>query len=293
MSKSIGNVVDPAVIILGNNKNKPAYGADTLRWWVSNVDYVNDVCVGDNVIKQISESYRKLRNTFRFMLGNLNDFDPSLHAVPLDQLPSFDVYMLSLFQDRITNIEKYYDQFVFYKIHHEIMQFSANDLSSFYFDISKDRLYISSADDFRRRSCQTVLSIILERMCAVTAPILPFLAEDVWLNIPYKAKTQSVFENGWNMNVLNQSSNYIDNNVKWNVMIKLRSQVYHCIEQLRKQKQIGSSQEACDYLYTENTKMKSIIESLLLDDVFSKKSCSNGVDDLSFFFMVAGGKKRK
>ena len=217
MSKSMGNVVNPNTIIEGgkNQKENPAFGADTLRLWVSGVDYSTDVCVGNNIVKQVSETLRKLRNTFRFLLGNLYDFNPDKDAVPIEDLPSIDKYILGQLSDVVKEVEKAYEDYQFYRANQAIAQFTNIDLSSFYLDISKDRLYISKYDDFRRRACQTVIQQLLEQLTIAISPIVPHLAEDVWLNIPYEKTEISIFQKGW---VTSKNSYPLHDVEKWNLI---------------------------------------------------------------------------
>ena len=217
MSKSMGNVIDPNLIIQGgeNQKENPAYGADTLRLWVSGVDYSTDVCVGKNIIKQVSETMRKLRNTLRFLIGNLYDFNPVKDVVPFENLPSIDRYILGKLSDVIEEVKEAYDDYQFYRVNQAVTQFTNVDLSSFYLDVSKDRLYISKYDDFRRRTCQTVIQQLLEQLTVAIAPIAPHMAEDVWLNIPYKNNENSIFQKGW---VTKEKHYPLHNIEKWNVI---------------------------------------------------------------------------
>ena len=184
MSKSLGNVVDPLQVITGgkNLKTQPAYGADVLRLWVASVDYSSDVCIGDNIIKQTFESYRKLRNTARYMIGNLADFIPGEdgNSVVYDDLPSLDKWMLGRLSGMLCEVQNAYDEYQFNRAVNEILRFATADLSNFYLDVAKDRLYISASDDFRRRSCQTVLHACIEGFAKAIAPIIPHMAEDIW-----------------------------------------------------------------------------------------------------------------
>ncbi|KAJ1637572.1 hypothetical protein T492DRAFT_834330 [Pavlovales sp. CCMP2436] len=171
MSKSLGNVVDPLLVIAGgkDQKKEPPYGADVLRLWVSTVDYNSDVSIGPNILKQVFESYRKLRNTLRYLVGNLHDFSPKEHGVPIDQLPEIDRWMLSQLDALKIEVHDAYSTYQFYRASQALMRFAVSDLSNFYLDIAKDRLhisslYISAPDDPRRRSCQTVLSKLAEEM---------------------------------------------------------------------------------------------------------------------------------
>ena len=204
MSKSLGNVVDPAVLVEGgkNEKQEPAYGADVLRLWVSSVDYSADVPLGPGIVKQLADVYRKVRNTARYLLGNLHDFDPRPqaeggHAVPIAELPLLDRWMLQRTAALIDGVSKDFIDYEFYRFFQALQNFCVVDLSNFYLDIAKDRLYVSAAASFRRRSCQTVLSLVVERLAVLIAPVLCHMAEDIWQNLPYQVAEKSVFERGW------------------------------------------------------------------------------------------------
>ncbi len=199
MSKSLGNVVDPAVLVEGgkNEKQEPAYGADVLRLWVSSVDYSADVPLGPGIVKQLADVYRKVRNTARYLLGNLHDFDPARDAVPVAELPLLDRWMLQRTASLIEEVSADFDRFEFYRFFQALQNFCVVDLSNFYLDIAKDRLYVSAASDFRRRSCQTVLALVVERLAGLIAPVLCHMAEDIWQNLPYPVAEASVFERGW------------------------------------------------------------------------------------------------
>jgi isoleucyl-tRNA synthetase len=204
MSKSLGNVVDPAVLVEGgkNEKHDPAYGADVLRLWVSSVDYSADVPLGPGIVKQLADVYRKVRNTARYLLGNLHDFDPRPQAeggeaVPYAELPLLDQWMLQRTAALIDSVTGDFERFEFYRFFQALQNFCVVDLSNVYLDIAKDRLYVSGATEFRRRSCQTVLSLVVERLAGLIAPVLCHMAEDIWQNLPYPVTEASVFERGW------------------------------------------------------------------------------------------------
>ncbi len=204
MSKSLGNVVDPAVLVEGgkNEKQEPAYGADVLRLWVSSVDYSADVPLGPGIVKQLADVYRKVRNTARYLLGNLHDFDPRPQAeggqaVPIAELPLLDRWMLQRTAALIEAVSADFERFEFYRFFQALQNFCVVDLSNIYLDIAKDRLYVSAADSFRRRSCQTVLHLVVERLAGLIAPVLCHMAEDIWQNLPYPVAEASVFERGW------------------------------------------------------------------------------------------------
>ena len=204
MSKSLGNVVDPAVLVEGgrNEKQEPAYGADVLRLWVSSVDYSADVPLGPGIVKQLADVYRKVRNTARYLLGNLHDFDPRPvseggNAIAIADLPLLDRWMLQRTAALIDSVTADFERFEFYRFFQALQNFCVVDLSNVYLDIAKDRLYVSGADEVRRRSCQTVLALVVERLAGLIAPVLCHMAEDIWQNLPYPVAEASVFERGW------------------------------------------------------------------------------------------------
>ena len=169
MSKSVGNVVDPRSVILGgkDQKKEPPFGADVLRLWVASVDYTSDVMIGGRIISQVADVYRKLRFTLRFLLGNLHDFDPAAHAVPHAALPATDRYLLSRFAALVDECTAAYRSFQFYRVYQALQRFAVLDLSNFYLDVAKDRLYIRGQASQDRRACQTVLAALLQvRVCA-------------------------------------------------------------------------------------------------------------------------------
>ena len=185
MSKSIGNVVAPQQII----KN---VGADVLRLFVSSSDYSEDVRIGDEILTRVTDAYRRIRNTFRFMLGNLNGFDPAKDAVDYAELLEIDRYALYRLEDLMTRLRGHYDSYEFHKVYHAVHDFCAVDLSSLYLDILKDRLYASASDSEARRSAQTALFEILSSLTRALAPILVHTAEEVWQQVPGEAKAESV-----------------------------------------------------------------------------------------------------
>jgi isoleucyl-tRNA synthetase len=204
MSKSLGNVVDPAVLVEGgkNEKQEPAYGADVLRLWVSSVDYSADVPLGPGIVKQLADVYRKVRNTARYLLGNLHDFDPRPQAeggdaVPIAELPLLDRWMLQRTAALIDAVSADFERYEFYRFFQALQNYCVVDLSNVYLDIAKDRLYVSAAASFRRRSCQTVLHLVVEHLAVLIAPVLCHMAEDIWQNLPYPVAEASVFERGW------------------------------------------------------------------------------------------------
>jgi isoleucyl-tRNA synthetase len=280
MSKSIGNVVDPSVVILGgkNQKEEPPYGADVLRLWVSSVDYSTDVPLGKNMLKQLGDARGKVRNTARFLLGNLHDFDPAKDAVPYNQLPEIDRYMLHRMTEVFAEVTEAFESYQFFRFFQAVQNFCVVDLSNFYLDTAKDRLYISNLDSFRRRSCQTVLSIALENLAKAIAPVLSHLAEDIWQFLPYATPYKSVFESGW----MELDSNWAQPELaeKWLKLRDLRTEANKVLEQARTGKDIGSSLEAKLLVYVNNPNLRSLLETL-------NQTTGNHVDELRYLFLAS------
>jgi len=259
MSKSLGNVVDPNIIINGGNNKKiePAYGADVLRLWVSSVDYSVDVPIGSNILKQLSDVYRKVRNTARYLLGNIHDFEPNNDHFEIDQLPLLDQWMLSRLVDVSDQISNAYESYEFYKFFQILQSFCVVDLSNFYLDIAKDRLYVSGKSQFRRKSCQFVMSKIVENLAVLISPVLCHMAEDIWQNIPYYTKEKSVFERGWPnypTSWKNEALNQHITNLR-----NLRVEINKAIEGCRTKQIIGAALETEVNYFPEN----SVIEDSL------------------------------
>nr|WP_222620514.1 isoleucine--tRNA ligase [Sphaerospermopsis sp. LEGE 00249] len=280
MSKSVGNVVDPQIIINGgkDQKKEPAYGADVLRLWVSSVDYSGDVRLGGNIIKQLADVRNKIRNTARFLLGSLHDFDPQKDAVDFEELPDLDRYMLHRIREVFNEVTTAFDNFQFFRFFQTVQNFCVVDLSNFYLDIAKDRLYISAADSFRRRSCQTVLQIALENLARAIAPVLCHTAEDIWQFIPYQTPYKSVFEAGWI-----QVKDEWDNGELaefWDTLRTLRTDVNKVMEQARIEKMIGSSLEAKVLLHIPHKQLCEAIEGFNTEK-------GNGVDELRYLLLAS------
>ncbi len=285
MSKSIGNIVDPMVIINGgkNQKQEPPYGADVLRLWVSSVDYSSDVPIGKTILKQMSDVYRKIRNTARFLLGNLHDFDPTQDAIAYTDLPELDRYMLHRITEVFTEVTEAFDSFQFFRFFQTVQNFCAVDLSNFYLDIAKDRLYISAPDAFRRRSCQTVLMYALENLAKAIAPVLCHMAEDIWQALPYKTSDASVFQAGWMH--LDQTWKNPDLGQQWQQIRQVRGEVNKVLERARNDKAIGSSLEAKLLLYVGDQTLRDRLATFNPASSFVENT--NGVDELRYFFLTS------
>ncbi|CDN11178.1 Isoleucyl-tRNA synthetase [Richelia intracellularis] len=278
-SKSLGNIVDPRVVIKGGNnqKQEPPYGADVLRLWVSSVDYTSDVPLGKNILKQMADVRQKIRNTARFLLGNLHDFDPAKDAVPFEKLPELDKYMLHRMTEVFRDVTKAFDNYQFFRFFQTVQNFCVVDLSNFYLDAAKDRLYISAADSLRRRGCQTVLQIALENLARAIAPVLCHMAEDIWQFLPYETPCQSVFEAGW----VQVDDKWYNPELAafWGKIRDIRTDVNKVLEQARIDKQIGSSLEAKILLHVSDEKFSSAVKPML--------NSSNGVDELRYLFITS------
>ncbi|QVY63213.1 isoleucine--tRNA ligase [Cytobacillus gottheilii] len=251
MSKSVGNVVVPAKVM-------NQLGADILRLWVASVDYQADVRVSDPILKQVAEVYRKIRNTFRFLLGNLADFDPAKDKVAYENLREVDQFMLVKLNKLIKNSVTAYDRYEFASIYHSINNFCTLDLSAFYLDFAKDVLYIEAKDQEDRRAIQTVLYESLIALTKLTAPILSHTADEVWSFIP-NVQEESV--------QLTDMPEYVDLpnaellEKKWTSFMKLRDDVLKALEEARNAKVIGKSLTAKIALYV-NDEVKALLDSI-------------------------------
>ncbi len=285
MSKSLGNGVDPSVIIQGgsNQKQEPPYGADVLRLWVSSVDYSGDMRLGMRNVQQMSDVYRKIRNTARFLLGNLHDFDPTTDAVPYEQMPELDRYMLHRMTEVFTEVKAAFESYQFFQFFQTVQNFCVVDLSNFYLDIAKDRLYISAAESARRRSCQTVLAVAIENLAKAIAPVLCHMAEDIWQALPYPTAAESVFESGWV--TLADEWHKPELTGTWNQLRTLRDEANVVLEKARSAKAIGSSLEAKLMLFVEDAALRA--QLAVLNPVDSLAQGANQVDELRYLFLVS------
>nr|WP_242053433.1 isoleucine--tRNA ligase [Nostoc parmelioides] len=280
MSKSEGNVVDPKILISGgkDQKKEPPYGADVMRLWASSVDYTGDVRLGGNIIKQLNDVRGKIRNTARFLLGSLHDFDPEKDAVQFEEMPQLDKYMLHRIREVFEEVTEAFESFQFFRFFQTVQNFCVVDLSNFYLDVAKDRLYISAADSFRRRSCQTVIHIALQNLARAIAPVLCHTAEDIWQYLPYKTPYKSVFEAGWVQ--VEEKWHNPELAGFWQQLRQLRTDVNKVLEQARVEKMIGSSLEAKALIYVKDTNSRNAIATL-------NPEVGNGVDELRYLFLTS------
>ncbi|MDA8139681.1 MAG: isoleucine--tRNA ligase [Desulfobacteraceae bacterium] len=236
MSKSLGNVIAPKEVI-------DKYGAEILRLWVSASDYRDDVRISENILKQLSDAYRRIRNTSRFLLGNLTGFDPAAHSVPYDQLLPIDRYALHTLQELIARSRKAYDAFDFHVIYHGLHNYCTVDLSAFYLDILKDRLYTSPPDSVARRSALTVLYRIADALARLMAPIMAFTAEEIWRYLPAApGKEKSI-----HLSHMPETDEKLRDPAlaeQWQAIKLVRGEVTKALEEARAQKRIGHSLQA-------------------------------------------------
>lgn len=237
MHKSLGNGMDPNEIIT-------KYGADLLRLWAGSADYHVDVRCSDDIFKQLSQNYLKFRNTSKFCLDNLVGFDPENLVAPTE-MAELDRWAITRLNDLLTKCAGYYDNYEFHNIAHAINDFCVLDLSSFYFDIIKDRLYCDEAEGLSRRSAQSALWIILDAMTRLFAPILAFTCDEIWLAMPHRAgdDARNILLN----EMVKPYAEYALNGeamAKWQAMATLRSSVNVALEAARAEKLIGKALEA-------------------------------------------------
>ena len=295
MSKSLGNYIRPDDII-------EKYGADILRLWAASVDYRNDTKIGDNIIKQLTEIFKKTRNTARFLLGNIYDFNPSVDYVKYDDLKPIDKFALHKLNKVIAEITESFENYEFYKYFQALQNFAAVDLSSFYLDIVKDRLYTAGKKSLSRRACQTVLYENLQALVRVLTPVMPHQAEDIWQNTPecQRGGLESVL-----------LANWYEVHPKWNnesleeefgKILKTREVVTRAIEPLRADKKVGSSLEVGVYIKSPDADLlkkheKDIADIFIVSQAYTADSAPSGVlneyteDEITVWVVKAEGEK--
>ncbi len=257
MSKSLGNVIDPIKVM-------KQLGADIIRLWVSSVDYQSDVRVSDDILKQVSEVYRKIRNTLRFMLGNLNGFDPTQHRVQYEDMNELDQYMAVKVNELVDRVKNAYDDYQFLSVYNAIHNFCTIELSSFYLDLAKDTLYIEAEDDHKRRSMQTVLYDSVVALTQMVAPILAHTAEEVWEYIPGEKESSVQLSNMPDVKDYDNADALLK---KWDQMLDIRDEVLKALENARNEKVIGKSLAASIKLYPSKS-AKELLESVAELDKF-------------------------
>lgn len=260
MSKSMGNTIEPGNVI-------KEYGADILRLWVASVDYFSDVRISPVILKQLSEVYRKIRNTARFLLSNLFDYDPS-QAVPYEQLDELDRYALLRLQELVGKLTDAFENYEFFQFYQTIQNYCTVDLSNFYLDVRKDRLYTAAPGSKERRGTQTVLAAILDVLMTMIAPVMSHLAEDIHTYLPEKMKAErgeSIFFLDWPK----VEQRYLDPALKerWEKIHAIRDEINRALEDARKEKVIGASLAAEIWIYPKDAEQEALLKSVDLETI--------------------------
>lgn len=272
MSKSVGNTIYPQDVI-------KQYGADILRLWVASADYKADIRISNDILKQMSEVYRKIRNTFRYILGNLADFNPETDRVSYDRLLEIDRWALLRLEQVREKVTQAYDAYEFHTLYHTVHNFCAIDLSSIYLDILKDRVYTAKPDSVERRAAQTAMYEILDTLVRLVSPVLTFSAEEVWQHMPKVAgNPESIQLADWPA----ARSEYLDKQLedKWNKLLTVRSELTKALEQARRTKVIGHSLDAAIAIYASDDvyeQLNALGEELATLLIVSKANVKQGV----------------
>jgi isoleucyl-tRNA synthetase len=237
MHKSLGNSIEPESVIKD-------FGAEILRLWTGSVDFTEDVRISPMILTRLTEAYRKLRNTFRYMLGNIHDFDPAQDAVPGGELDEIDQWVLLRAEDLVSRCRIWYDEFAFHKVYRAAYDFATADLSNIYFDVLKDRLYTSAVKSRARRSAQTALYRLAQALVRLLAPILSFTTEEVWGHLSGSGSVHTAYfpeaadlSEGLGADQRARLQN-------WDKLLPLRDEVLKSLEAARQEKIIGAPLEA-------------------------------------------------
>ncbi len=255
MHKSLGNSVAPEEMIV-------KYGADLVRLWVASSDYHVDVRASDAIFKQLSDAYRKIRNTARFLLADLYDFDPNKDAIPMDELYDIDKWIVSGMNKLVADARKAYNDYEFHVIYHAVNNFCTIDLSKLYIDITKDRVYAEAAAGKARRSAQTAMYYIISALTRLIAPLLAFTAEEIWQAMPHLAgeNTESVFLN--DMPAFDEALTFPEVCAQYDAIFETREVVMRYLETARAEKRIGKSLDAKVTIYAAEDKAFSLLDAL-------------------------------
>ncbi|MFT6984486.1 MAG: isoleucyl-tRNA synthetase [Psychromonas sp.] len=269
MSKSVGNVMAPQTVM--NN-----LGADVLRLWVASTDYTGEITVSDEILTRSADSYRRIRNTSRFLLANLNGFEPNTDLVAPDEMVALDRWIVAQTFALQNDVIEAYENYNLHIVYQKIVHFCSIELGSFYLDIIKDRQYTAKSDSNARRSCQTALFHIVESLVRLMAPILSFTADEIWNNMPGE-RDEFVFTDVWYKGLFDLSENEALGNDEWASLISVRAEVNKALELARKDSVIGGGLEAEVTLYAsaELIKLLSSVEDELRFVLITSKTAIN------------------
>jgi isoleucyl-tRNA synthetase len=237
MHKSLGNSIEPEEIIR-------QHGAEILRLWSASVEFSEDVRLSETILTRLVDAYRKLRNTLRFLLGNLAEFDAERDAVPAAELPELDQWILLRAEDLVARCRGWYDNYEFHKVYHSVYAFATVDLSAVYFDILKDRLYTSAKKSKARRSAQTALHRLLDALVRLVAPVMSFTAEEVWTHMGRRGSVHTAYfpdPSGLSDGIAEAARKRAAN---WDRLMEVRGDVLKSLEEARNEKLIGAPLEA-------------------------------------------------
>jgi isoleucyl-tRNA synthetase len=298
MHKSLGNTVDPVEVA-------DKLGAEIVRLWVASVDFREDVMASDELMQRVADSYRKIRNTFRYILGNLEEFDPERDEVAFADMHPLDQYILLRAAEVTKDVREHYDTFTFHRLYHRLKDFCIVDLSAIYFDVLKDRLYTSAPKSLKRRSAQTALWKLGSALVRLLAPVMSFTADEVWTFLPaFKGKTESVhlelfpapkdltgdLPPGFDVAAIRSD---------WETLLSVRDEALKALEAARAEKRIGSALEAQVHLaapesiYPVLERYRDQLRYLFIvsDVVLEKSAASNGGTGLTITISKAPGEK--
>lgn len=294
MSKSLGNGIAPQEII-------SKYGADILRLWVASADYHADIRISPEILKQISDNYRKIRNTARYCLGNLYDFDPDKDMVSNDELEELDKYALMKLDRVIDVARKGYDEYEYHTTAHALHNFCVVDMSNFYFDVLKDRLYTTAPDSKSRRAAQTVLYKVLDALTLILTPILAFTCDEIWTEMKHdKSRNPQgpLFNDIPEADFIEIDDEFIS---KWDRIHEIRTDVQKALELARNEKVIGKPLEAkvilhaqgelADFLKAELEALPEIFITSAVELADGEGSVKGEVKGLSITVAKADGEK--
>jgi isoleucyl-tRNA synthetase len=250
-SKSLGNYVNAQDEIV-------KYGADILRLWVASVNYQEDIRCNDELIGRTQDAYRKIRNTLKYLLGNIDDFDPNKHTVPYEKMTEIDRWAIQQLQKLIVEVTESYASFAFHRVFSLLYNFCSVEISSIYIDVLKDRMYCDSADSPSRRSGQTVMHKILDSLVRMLAPILVHTAEEAWSALKFKPQNADSVHLA-EMPKLDSSIDWQSEKPKWDKLMELRNEVLRVLEGLRQQQTIGSNQQACVTIHSKDEQLNDVL----------------------------------